>query len=77
MATTEGNPRPHFTRAGDTTVRSLLYRDPASADVRSRMEALRSDPANRDHPLLAELERLGDAHLRLLRRLGKITRISD
>lgn len=77
MATTEGNPRLHFTRAGDTTVRSLLYRDPAAADVRSRMEVLRSDPANRDHPLLWELERLGDAHLRLLRRLGKITRISD
>lgn len=51
--------------------------DPEAAEVRGRLEALRENPAFRDHPLMGELEWLGDAHLRLLRRLGKISRISD
>ncbi len=77
MATTEGNPRFRLTRVGDLPSRPLPYRDPDAAGLRSRLENLRADPANRDNPLLPELERLGDAHLRLLRRLVKITRISD
>jgi len=77
MATTEGNPRFRLTRVGDLPAQALPYRDPDAASLRSRLEDLRADPANRDNPLLAEVERLGDAHLRLLRRLVKITRISD
>jgi len=76
MATTEGNARFHYTRVGDHA-RPFLYRDPASAEIRDHLEALRADPANCGNPLLAELEKLAEAHLRLLRRLGKITRISD
>ncbi|BDU74368.1 diguanylate cyclase [Mesoterricola silvestris] len=77
MATTEGNPRFRATRAGDAPAKAAVHRDPASAELRSRLEALGEDPAYRGHPLMAELERLAEAHLRLLRRLGKITRISD
>ena len=52
-------------------------RDPESAVLKARLEALREDPVLRGNPLLRELERLGEAHIRLLRRLEKITRISD
>jgi diguanylate cyclase (GGDEF)-like protein len=45
--------------------------------LKARLEALREDPALQGNPLLRELERLGEAHLRLMRRLEKITRISD
>ncbi len=48
-----------------------------AADVKARLQALREDPAFRDHPLLKELERMAEAHLRLLGRMAKITRISD
>jgi len=51
--------------------------DPEEAALRLKLETLRADPAHRDHPLLRELERLAEGHLRLLRRMGKITRISD
>ena len=46
-------------------------------DLKGHLEALRQDPANREHPLMRELERLVEAHLRLQRRMDKITRISD
>jgi diguanylate cyclase (GGDEF)-like protein len=79
---TEANPRyahpiTRLTRVGDRAGAARLFRDPAASEVRGRLEILKADPRFRDHPLMAELERLGDAHLRLLRRLGKITRISD
>lgn len=46
-------------------------------DLKARLAALRQDPAHAAHPLMKELERLADAHLRLQRRMDKITRISD
>jgi diguanylate cyclase (GGDEF)-like protein len=50
---------------------------PEEAEVGRRLEALRQDPSWVDHPLLAELDWLGDKHLRLVRRLMKISKISD
>lgn len=49
----------------------------AATALRARLETLRADPALRGHVLLAELERLAEDHLHLLRRMEKITRISD
>ena len=46
-------------------------------DLKTRLAVLRQDPANQGQPLMQELERLVEAHLRLQRRLEKITRISD
>jgi diguanylate cyclase (GGDEF)-like protein len=51
--------------------------DPEALRLKARLDALREEPAYRDHPLLAELEQLGRAHLKLLERMAKITRISD
>lgn len=45
--------------------------------LRSRLDALRETEGHGDHPLMAELDGLAQRHARLLRRLGKITRISD
>jgi diguanylate cyclase (GGDEF)-like protein len=46
-------------------------------DLQLRMAGLESDPAFQDNPLKAEMGLLAKQHLQLLRRLGKITRISD
>lgn len=46
-------------------------------ELEQRLQALDLDPAYRDNPLRAELQDLTGRHLRLLRRLGKISRISD
>lgn len=53
--------------------RALKYVDPAA--LKAHLAALRE--AHPDDPLLGEVERLGDAHQRLLRRMDKLTRISD
>ncbi|MBI5440598.1 MAG: GGDEF domain-containing protein [Deltaproteobacteria bacterium] len=46
-------------------------------EVLRRLDSLRQAHAHQDHPLMAELEDLARRHGRLLRRLEKITRISD
>ncbi|MHB8764036.1 MAG: diguanylate cyclase [Deferrisomatales bacterium] len=51
--------------------------DDEGAALSRRLAELREQPAHADHPLLGELEQLAHRHLRLLRRLDKITRISD
>jgi diguanylate cyclase (GGDEF)-like protein len=50
---------------------------PAEAAIKARLAIIREDPAWKGHPLLTELDWLGVKHLRLLRRLEKISRISD
>lgn len=47
------------------------------AELEARLEALDRDPAYQDNPLKREMGDLASRHLRLLRRLGKISRISD
>jgi diguanylate cyclase (GGDEF)-like protein len=49
----------------------------AAQELKVRIQALREDPALKGHPLMAELERLAEEHQRLLRRMVKISRISD
>ncbi|BDU78233.1 diguanylate cyclase [Mesoterricola sediminis] len=51
--------------------------EPEAVALKARLEALRENPAFRSHPLMEELEALARDHLRLLRRMDKITRISD
>ena len=51
--------------------------DPRTAATLARLTALKADPALKDHPLLRELETLAAAHVRLVRRMDKLTRISD
>jgi diguanylate cyclase (GGDEF)-like protein len=50
---------------------------PEETAIKTRLEVFRKDPVLKDHPLMAELEWLGAKHLRLIRRLLKISRISD
>jgi diguanylate cyclase len=50
---------------------------PEEVELQSRLEAVRKDSAFQGHPLLAEVEWLGAKHVRLIRRLAKISRISD
>ena len=45
--------------------------------ITARLGAVREDPALQGQPVLAELEWLGAKHIRLIRRLLKISRISD
>lgn len=51
--------------------------EPEETEIELRLEAIRKDPALKNHPLLAELEWLGAKHIRLIRRFMKISRISD
>jgi len=51
--------------------------DREETELEQRLQALDQDPAYRDNPLRHELNDLAGRHLRLLRRLGKISRISD
>lgn len=53
------------------------FQDPEALALKARLEALRGTSAYRNHPLMEELEGLARAHFRLLRRMAKITRISD
>jgi diguanylate cyclase (GGDEF)-like protein len=48
-----------------------------AVELEQRLQALELDPTYRDNPLRPELKDLAGRHLRLLRRLGKISRISD
>lgn len=50
---------------------------PEERAVEARLEALRLDPALKEHPLMTELDLLGSKHIRLIRRFLKITKISD
>jgi diguanylate cyclase (GGDEF)-like protein len=53
------------------------FQDPETRALESRLEALAQDIQLRDNPLTPELAALARRHLRLIRRLGKISRISD
>lgn len=50
---------------------------PEEQAVQQRLEILRQDESLREHPLMGELEALAGKHVRLARRLLKISRISD
>jgi diguanylate cyclase (GGDEF)-like protein len=50
---------------------------PEEQAVQQRLEILSQDEALRGHPLMGELESLAGKHVRLARRLLKISRISD
>lgn len=69
-----GGPR---RRARNRLARRTNLRDPRAEGLKSRLASLRELPEHQGHPLMGELQQLGEAHLRLLARLEKITRISD
>jgi diguanylate cyclase (GGDEF)-like protein len=69
-----GGPR---RRARTRLARRANLRDPRAEGLKARLASLRDQPEHQGHPLLGELQQLGEAHLRLLARLDKITRISD
>lgn len=56
---------------------AVLTEKEEAAALKARIQALKGDPALRDNPLMAEVESLAEGQLRLLRRMAKISRISD